>query len=187
MHRNIVLLYYQIYNYCWQKWSLNVSQSNCTVPSVSYHNLASPIRVKQNLLTFWSSGKLCCFHPVIGPAKMFFLHIPLVFLKTLVWNKTSLNVAGATIAACKFWTWLGGWFGWLGWLNWLGGRLGCSSSSGSGGRFGSSIWCSWFSSPTGKSWGWLGILSCSISKDERSGRWSPNCLWSICTASHSKL
>ena len=29
------------------------------VPKVSYHNLASPIRVKQHLLTFWSSGKLC--------------------------------------------------------------------------------------------------------------------------------
>ena len=40
------------FEYCWQKQSLNACQSNCTVPDVSYHNLASPVGVKQNLLAF---------------------------------------------------------------------------------------------------------------------------------------
>ena len=46
------------FEYCCQKWSCNAAQCNCAVPKVSYHNLASAVRVKQNLLTLASAGKL---------------------------------------------------------------------------------------------------------------------------------
>ena len=47
--------------YCCLKLSCRPAQSNCCcwVFNISYHNLASPKRVKQNLLTLWSLGKSC--------------------------------------------------------------------------------------------------------------------------------
>ena len=98
--------------------SHNACQSNCTVPKVSYHNLASPIRVKQNLLTFWSSGKLC-------------VSIQLLVLRRCSSASSSgfpensglkydqFNCSGCAIAASKFWNWFGGWLGWLGWIGWI--------------------------------------------------------------------
>ena len=49
------------FEYCCLKLSCRPAQSNCCcwVFNISYHSLASPKRVKQNLLTFWSSGKAC--------------------------------------------------------------------------------------------------------------------------------
>ena len=44
--------------YC-LKCSCNSIQSSSIDLNVSYHNLTSPVRVKQNLCTFVSTGKLC--------------------------------------------------------------------------------------------------------------------------------
>ena len=47
------------FEYCCLKHSCIPVQSTSIGLKVSYHNPASPVRVKQNLCTFASSGKLC--------------------------------------------------------------------------------------------------------------------------------
>ena len=58
MHEIIALYYFPIFEYCLLKFSCRADQLFPIGVSDSYDNLASPTKVKQNLYTFTSSGKL---------------------------------------------------------------------------------------------------------------------------------
>ena len=64
---------FPIFEYCCLNCSCNASQSFAIGLNDSYHNLASPTSVTQNLYTFtYISWKIVCFHPVICVQKMCF-------------------------------------------------------------------------------------------------------------------
>ena len=151
------------------KHSCIMGQSNCTYLMLSNHNLALPARARQNLLTFWSSGKLW------------------VSIQSLVLNRFASTSSSAFPAnsglkydqfyccglAIKFWEFRDKFGGWFGCCGWFGSSVGASKSS-FGTWFGSGYFAwlgcgfaSWFC------WGWsAGKLGWSGSTGDRSGNLS---------------
>ena len=148
------------FEYCCLKCSCIAGQSKFAFLMVSYHNLALLVRVRQNLLTFWSFEKLW-----VSIQSLVLSRCASASSSVLSANSglkyDQFNCCGLVIGPGKI---LGGWFHWLGWLgSSVGASKGCIGSSvgESNGQFGTWFGCcssagTWFGCST---WfGWSGSM-----------------------------